>query len=161
MLVYKQSSKSLYQSQLKTIYLVHFRSNVKICFVADNIWLFTKEMYLENTVGVDYILIKYDVSYRAQQSGMNTLHGQFSRLHKCNHQIFPTNAWINSLRPRQNGCHFAYDILLNLFFCSLINNMAALVNMMAWHRTGEKPLSEAAMMVYFTDAFMRHLASMR
>ena len=32
-------------------------------------------MYLVYTVGVDYIVIEYDISYQAQQSGMNTLHG--------------------------------------------------------------------------------------
>ena len=36
-----------------------------------------------------------------------------------------------------------------------INPIAAL----AWHRPGDKPLSER-MMAYFTDAYMRHLASM-
>ena len=41
-----------------------------------------------------------------------------------------------------------------------INNMQALVQIMAWRRSGDKPLSEP-MMVYFTDAYMRHSASMR
>ena len=39
-----------------------------------------------------------------------------------------------------------------------INNMPALVQIMAWHRPGNKPLSEQ-MMVCFTDAYMRHAAS--
>ena len=41
----------------------------------------------------------------------------------------------------------------------LIDNMAALVWIMAWRRTGDKPLSEP-MMTQFTDAYMSHSASM-
>ena len=36
-----------------------------------------------------------------------------------------------------------------------INNMPALVNVMAWHRTGDKPLPEP-MMTQVTDAYCRH-----
>ena len=36
-----------------------------------------------------------------------------------------------------------------------INNIPALVQIMAWRRTGDKPLSEP-MLSRFTDAFMRH-----
>ena len=64
----------------------------------------------------------------------------------------------NTLRPRQNGRHFAEDIFKCLFFnenvwisieISLkfvpkgpINNIPALVQIMAWRRSGDKPLSE-------------------
>ena len=68
---------------------------------------------------------------------------------------------INTLRPRQNGRHFADDI----FKCILlnenvlipnkislkfvpegpINNIPALVQIMAWRRPGDKPLSEPMM----------------
>ena len=41
-----------------------------------------------------------------------------------------------------------------------INNTPALVQIMAWPRTGDKPLSEP-MMTQFNDAYMRHSASMR
>ena len=67
----------------------------------------------------------------------------------------------NSLRPRQNGRHFPDDIfkwiLLNeniwiLLKISLkfvpkgrINNILALVQIMAWRRPGDKPLSEPLM----------------
>ena len=66
-----------------------------------------------------------------------------------------------TLRPRQNGCHFPDDIfkwiILNenvwiLLKISLkfvpkvqINNIVALVQMMAWHRPGDKSLSEIMM----------------
>ena len=66
-----------------------------------------------------------------------------------------------TLRPRQNGCHFPDDIfkwiILNenvwiLLKISLkfvpkvqINNIVALVQMMAWHRPGDKSLFEIMM----------------
>ena len=67
----------------------------------------------------------------------------------------------NTLRLRQNGRHFADNIFksisLNENFqiwnkislkhapLGLIENMAALVQIMAWRQTGDKPLSEAMM----------------
>ena len=68
---------------------------------------------------------------------------------------------LNSLRPRRNEYHFADDIFKRVFFnenvwisikISLkflpkgpINNIPALVQIMAWHRSGDKPLSEPMM----------------
>ena len=68
---------------------------------------------------------------------------------------------INTLRPRQNGRHFADDIFKCIFLnenvwipfqISLkflprgaINNIPALVQIMAWRRSGDKPLSEPMM----------------
>ena len=65
---------------------------------------------------------------------------------------------LNTLRPRQNGRHFPDDIFKHTFLnenvripikISLkfvpkgpINNISALVQIMAWRRTGDKPLSE-------------------
>ena len=37
-----------------------------------------------------------------------------------------------------------------------IDNMLALVQVMAWHQIGNKPLPEP-MLIQFTDAYMRHL----
>ena len=66
--------------------------------------------------------------------------------------------WFNSLRPRRNRRHFADDIFRCIFLnenvlisikISLkfipkgpINNIPALVQVMAWRRPGDKPLSE-------------------
>ena len=66
---------------------------------------------------------------------------------------------VNSLRPRQNGRRFADDTFKRIFLnenvwiwikISLkfvpkgpINNIPALVQIMAWRRPGDKPLSEA------------------
>ena len=69
--------------------------------------------------------------------------------------------FVNTLRPRQNGCHFADDIFKCIFLnenvrisikISLkfvpkdpINNIPALVQIMTWRRPGDKPLSEPTM----------------
>ena len=68
---------------------------------------------------------------------------------------------VNTLRPRQNGRHFADDIFKCIFLnenvwipakISMkfvpkgpINNIPALVQIMAWRRPGDKPLSEPMM----------------
>ena len=65
---------------------------------------------------------------------------------------------INTLRPRQNGRHFPDDIYKWIFVnenvwisikislkfvpWGLINNIPSLVQIMAWRRPGDKPLSE-------------------
>ena len=70
-------------------------------------------------------------------------------------------AVLNTLRPRQNGRHFADDIFKRIFLyeniwipikISLkfvprgsINNIPALVQIMAWRRPGDKPLSKPMM----------------
>ena len=75
----------------------------------------------------------------------------------CNNKFH----FINTLRPRQNGRHFAEDIFKRIFVnenvwisikISLkfvpkgsINNIPTLVQIMAWCRLGDKPLSELMM----------------
>ena len=72
----------------------------------------------------------------------------------------------NTLRPRQNGRHFADDTFKPIFLnenirisikISLkfvlkgpINNIPALVQIMAWHQSGYKPLSEPMMVNLLT-----------
>ena len=72
----------------------------------------------------------------------------------------------NTLRPRQNGRHFADDIFKFIFLnenvwmpikISLnfapqgpINNIPALVEIMAWCQSGDKPLSEPMMVSLLT-----------
>ena len=71
------------------------------------------------------------------------------------------NTEVNALRPRQDGRRFADDTFKRIFFnenirisikISLkfvhkgpIKNIAALVQIMAWRRSGDKPLSEPMM----------------
>ena len=73
---------------------------------------------------------------------------------------------VKSLRPRQNGCHFAENIFKYIFLndnawisikISLkfvpkgpINNIPAFVQIMAWCRPGDKPLSEPMMIRLLT-----------
>ena len=68
---------------------------------------------------------------------------------------------LNTLRPRQNGCHFPnyifkriilnenvwISIKISLKFVPKgpINNIPSLVKIMAWRRSGDKPLSEPMM----------------
>ena len=72
----------------------------------------------------------------------------------------------NSLRPRQNRRHFADDVFkcnflnenvwisieISLKFVPKgpINNIPALVRIMAWRRSGDKPLSEPIMVSLLT-----------
>ena len=83
--------------------------------------------------------------------------------------------WINPLRLRQDGHHFADGIFKSISFNEKvkvliqisqkfvlkgpIHNKPALVQIMAWLHTGDKPLSEP-MMAQFTHAYMCLLASM-
>ena len=82
-----------------------------------------------------------------------------------------TGSLINSAPPGQNGCHFGRRhfqinflewklwilIKISLKFVSKgsFNNKPAYVQVMAWHRTGNKLLFEP-MMTQFIDAYMRH-----
>ena len=68
---------------------------------------------------------------------------------------------VDTLRPRQNGRHFADDIFKYIFLNENVwipikislkfvpkgrtNNIPALVQIMAWRRPGDKPLSEPMM----------------
>ena len=78
---------------------------------------------------------------------------------------------LNSSPPEQNGRHFSDDIFKRIFLNENvrivieiphkfipngpIDNKSALVQVMAWRRTGDKPLPEP-MLTQFTDAYMRH-----
>ena len=80
--------------------------------------------------------------------------------------------WLNTLRPRQNGRHFPDAIFKWIFLnenvwmsnkISLkfvpkvtINNIPALVQIMAWHPSGHKPLSEPMM-----DSLLTHICVTR
>ena len=82
----------------------------------------------------------------------------------------------NTLRPRQNGRHFPDDIFKCIFVnenawisikISLkfvpkahINNIPALVQIMAWRRAGDKPLSEPMMVSLLTHICVRIYASL-
>ena len=83
---------------------------------------------------------------------------------------------VNTLRPRQNGRHFPNSIFkciflnqnlwisinISLKFVSHgpIDSIPALVQIMAWRRPGDKPLSEPMVVSLLTYIYMRHSASM-
>ena len=85
-------------------------------------------------------------------------------LHIC--LWMPSHRDVNTLRPRQNGRHFPDDIFKCIFLnenvwipikISLkfvprgpINNIPAMVQIMAWRRPGDKPLSEPMMVSSLT-----------
>ena len=115
--------------------------------------------------------IKAHVEPLSLWAGMNILRQRGGQGHDwyCpglwGHQVIIRD-YINRLRPRQNGRHFADDIfkciLLNenvwipnkisLKFVpkGLINNIPSLVQIMAWRRPGDKPLSEPMMVSSLT-----------
>ena len=64
----------------------------------------------------------------------------------------------NCIFLTENIC-ILIKISLKYIHKSLINNKSGLVQVMAWRRTGDKPLSET-MMTQFADVYMRHRASM-
>ena len=75
---------------------------------------------------------------------------------------------LNALRPKQNGRHFPDDILKYIFLNenvwisvqismkfvpgARINNITALVQIKAWRRPGDKPLSEPVMVSLLTHS---------
>ena len=93
----------------------------------------------------------------------------------CKEMVYWGGFAVNTLRQRQNVCHFAGDIFKCIFLkgnvwilikISLkfvpkcpIDKMTALVQIMAWCQTGDKPLSEP-MMTYVFNAYMHHSVSM-
>ena len=82
----------------------------------------------------------------------------------CSFQLLKT------LRPRQNGRHFTDAVFKCIFLnenvwmlikISLkfvpkgpINNTIALVQIMAWHRPGDEPLSEPMMIILLTHIYV-------
>ena len=84
--------------------------------------------------------------------------------------IFRQHVYINSLRPRQNGRLFADDTFKCIFLNEniriltknslkfvpkgLINNIQALVLIMAWRRPGDKPLSEPMLVKSVTHIYV-------
>ena len=86
------------------------------------------------------------------------------------HHPTPWKPELNTLRPRQNGRLFADDTFKRIFLNknirisiiisrkfvprSLINNIPALVLIMAWRRPGDRPLSEPMMVRSLTHIYV-------
>ena len=109
------------------------------------IWIKTREFLIKKT-DFENIICK--------------IPAMLSRAH-CDTKKICSLSFLNTLRPRRNEQHFADDIFKRIFFnenvwisikISLkfvskgsINNIPALVQIMAWRRSGDKPLSEPMM----------------
>ena len=90
----------------------------------------------------------------------------------CCYKGYPTETHLNTLRPGQNGRHFTDDIFKCIFLnenvyisskISLkfvpkgpINNIPALVQIMAWRRPSDKTLSEP-----MTGSLLTHICVIR
>ena len=61
--------------------------------------------------------------------------------------------------PSDLPCYILINISLKFVSKGSINNIPALVQIMAWRRLGDNQLSEP-MVAYFTDVYMCHFASM-
>ena len=84
---------------------------------------------------------------------------------------------LNTLRPRQNGCKFTEDTFKRIYlnedvriFIKIplkfvpkgpINNIPALVQIMAWHRPGDKPLSEPMLDSPMLDSLLTYICVTR
>ena len=118
-------------------------------------WLFRcgrfwHENYSDSTLALNCLISQAIVSRSLSRKTTET----FRALH---YWSFVLGNHLNSLRPKQNGRHFPDAIFKCIFFnentwisikISLkfvprvpINNIPALVQIMAWGRSGDKPLS--------------------
>ena len=129
--------------------------------------------YIELTASTPWSLFQYFQQYCTEQC---TVSPAGSSLY-CNtsNYTYQLNGEVNTSPPRQNGHHFAEDIFrciflnenawifimisLNFVPKGSINNIPALVQIMAWRRRGDKPLSEP-IPTWFTGAYMRHQGEM-
>ena len=85
----------------------------------------------------------------------------------CYGQTIISQIWFNTLRPRQHGRQFPDDTFKHILWNKnarisiefspkfvpkgSINNIPALVQIMAWHRTGDKPLFKPVLVRLPTD----------
>ena len=122
--------------------------------------------HLDN--GVLFLRSEGNCSLLEQQIWCHISHKVVGILQCCseaNYQSYTDKMWwlnlVNSLRPRRNEQHFADDIFKRIFLnenvwistkISLkfvpkgpINNITALVQILAWRRPGDEPSSEAMM----------------
>ena len=154
-----------------------FRVNMTCYFCYDSLmWLIVKCISLKYQIVIkinfQYIIVAIKVGRWYRNAQCVSLHCMYVHGFQLSSERVMTDL-INTLRPIQNGRHFADNIFKSIFLnenlwilneislkyvpCGLIDKMAALVQIMAWHRTGDKPLSEA-ILICFTDAYKRHSA---
>ena len=109
-----------------------------------------------STLGFPVYTMNHSTRFSLSKSAFDHIKAAFA----CNlmSHISITITLFNTMRLRQNGSHFADDlfkyiflnenvwiwnkILLKFVSKGSINNIPALVQIRAWHRPGDKPLSE-------------------
>ena len=148
--------------------------NFRLVFLNENCYIFIQISVIFVTEGqltINHHQFRYGLMLNPCQAIIWAKDG----LDYCHRSCVTQPPWVNTLRPRQDGRHFA-DNTFNRIFVNEnvriwikfsmkfvpkgpINNIPALVQIRAWRRTGDKPLSEP-MMTQFNDAYMRHSASM-
>ena len=138
---------------------------------------FTRDNSSHESLKLAWKLLKFHLPFWIQDNLVNLetvlslqhVQGHFlkSLLNQAQHSILSVAMKsINTLRPRQNGRRFTDDTFKRIFLnenvrisikISLkfvpkgpINNIPALVQIMAWHRSGDKPLSEPMMVSLLT-----------
>ena len=82
-----------------------------------------------------------------------------TNLGACCRWLWEYASWMEFVLLTHWGRHLSHKISLKYVPQVLIDNMAALVQIMAWRRRSDKPLSEP-MLVCCTNAYMRHSALM-
>ena len=132
-------------------------------------WLFASPGHLYITTTIYYIIhnikqlwIKYG-SHSNKRNSKSWCYKWVNGGLLCNINLtrYKWGMVVNSLRPRKNGRSFADDTFKRIFLTEnvwilikiplkfvpkgLINNNPALVQIMAWRRSGDKPLSEPMM----------------
>ena len=129
---------------------------------------------LTDQYGITIVTISYELlSYLYDISAIAIWYGWFGYSSVWHMYIVVPYAWlINTLRPRQNGRHLAdhmfkciflnenvwisINISLKVVSMGLIDNIPALVQIMAWRRSGDKSLSEPMM-----DSLLTHICVTR
>ena len=107
------------------------------------------------------IFIQVSLHLKMLSSRMASILSRGRWVDKCQPSTSHIPGTFNTLRLRQNGCHFTdvifKFIFLNEYCCilielsiksvpeGLVNKTSALVQIMAWRQTGNKPLSEPMM----------------
>ena len=111
-------------------------------------------------------LPKYILWFFIDWHGLLPQKGPFLPIRPCLTTCYQHGELINTLRPRQDGRPFPDDIFKWIFVNEIIwisnkislkfvprgpiNNIRALVQIMAWRRPGDKPLSEPMMVSLLT-----------
>ena len=137
--------------------------NINLLWPDDVIWRYTSGLRL--TRGMDCIISGF-CGIHMTVTSLEVLIISICKMEWEITAASPRGQWVNTLRPRQNGRYFADDIFKCIFLNENvwipikiwlrfvpkgpINNIPALVQIMAWRRPGDKPLSEPMMVCLTT-----------